>query len=269
MKNLRKIFRAKVKSIEKSFPLISVITVSLNAGKFMEQTIKSVLFQTYPRIEYIIIDGGSTDGTVDIIRSYQSRLAYWHSKVDRGLAHAFNLGLSRAGGEWILYLNADDYFFDHQAVESMVPHLLTHQNADVVFGQVALIPRNNLTPGASPAIYGRPWRWQEFRFVCTIPHQAAFTRREYFERVGWFNESLRFAMDYEHYLRGGSHLVARFVPRTVSVMREGGASLNNIIPSLKEWRLAQTANRAASPLLLWGNYLTRYLWCSIKKHIKF
>ena len=85
-------------------PLVSVITVCLNAATFIEQTIQSVIVQTYPGFEYIIIDGGSTDGTVDIIRKYESRLAYWHSKPDRGLGHAFNLGLVQAKGSWLLFL---------------------------------------------------------------------------------------------------------------------------------------------------------------------
>ena len=88
--------------------LISVITVCFNAAEYIEQTITSVMAQTYPHLEYIIIDGGSRDGTVEIIRKYESRLAYWHSQPDRGIAHAFNLGLAQARGEWIVCLNADD-----------------------------------------------------------------------------------------------------------------------------------------------------------------
>ena len=92
-------------------PLISIITVCLNGAEFIEQTIQSVLCQTYPHKEYIIIDGGSTDGTVEIIRKYQSRLAYWHSQADQGLAHAFNLGFEQSHGDWIVYLHADDFFW--------------------------------------------------------------------------------------------------------------------------------------------------------------
>ena len=109
-----------------NLPLISIITVSHNAADFIEQTIASVLSQTYPFIEYIVIDGASSDGTVDIIRRYESRLAYWHSKPDRGIAQAFNLGLEQAGGDWIVYLNADDFFVDTSVVSRMVPYLLQH-----------------------------------------------------------------------------------------------------------------------------------------------
>ena len=245
-------------------PLVSVITASFNAADFIEQTISSVLSQSFQNLEYIIIDGGSRDGTVEIIRKYESSLVYWHSKPDRGLAHAFNLGLSQAHGAWILYLNADDYFFDRQAVESMVPHLLENRDADVVFGQVALTPRNDVNSVSFPAIYGGPWRWKEFRLICTIPHQAAFTRREFFDRVGRFDESWRIAVDYEHYLRAGPTLAAWFIPQKVSVMRAGGLSLSNLLPSLKEWKKAQIAHKSTNPFLVWGNYIARYFWCAVK-----
>ena len=97
-------------------PLISVITVSLNSADYLEQCIKSVLTQDCNDFEYVIIDGGSTDATVKIIQRYQDRLAYWHSKPDRGLAHAFNLGVEHSKGQWLLFLNSDDYFAETAVV---------------------------------------------------------------------------------------------------------------------------------------------------------
>ena len=245
--------------------LISIITVCLNAANFIEQTISSVLSQSYPNLEYIIIDGGSTDGTVEIIRKYESDLMYWHSKPDRGLAHAFNLGLSQAHGEWILYLNADDYFSDPQVVESMAPHLLAHGDADVVFGRVALAPRQQSIRPEAQALCGKDWQWRQFRFICTIPHQAAFTNRKYFERVGFFNEKLRIAMEYEHYLRSGPDLRTVYVNKIISIMRRGGLSLNNVDLTLKEWRIAQIINHSSSYLLIWANYMARIFWFHFKR----
>ena len=122
--------------------VISVITVCFNAVDYIEQTITSVMAQTYPNLEYIIIDGGSLDGTVEIIRKYESRLAYWHSQPDRGIAHAFNLGLAQAHGDWIVCLNADDILLTPTAIEQMAPHLLLHQDDDVVFGQMVSLTRD-------------------------------------------------------------------------------------------------------------------------------
>jgi glycosyltransferase involved in cell wall biosynthesis len=242
-----------------SSPLISIITACLNADEFIEETIQSVLGQSYPKVEYIIIDGGSTDSTMEIVDRYATRLSYWHSRLDRGLAHAFNLGLSHAQGDWLLFLNADDYLFDSGVIANMVPHLNRHPEADVVFGQVAWAGRHKEVSKGSLITRGQPWRWSTFRFVCTIPHQAAFTPRRYFERFGGFKENLRIAMDYELFLRRGPDLQAIFVPQLISVMRLGGVS-SNIMAALKEWRTVQLFYQVSPNWLIWGNYLCRAIW---------
>jgi glycosyltransferase involved in cell wall biosynthesis len=228
-----------------NLPQISVITISYNAVEFIEQTMQSVLTQSYPFIEYIIIDGGSTDGTKEIIQHYASSLAYWHSRPDRGIAHALNLGLAQAQGDWILYLNADDILLDPSVIEKMASHLLYHKEADVVFGNILSLTREkNPQPVPFCKIGGHPWRWREFRKRNMIPHQAAFTRRHYFERVGRFDETFRTAMDYELFLRAQAGLRAQFVPITLVGMRAGGRGVHNTIDTLKEFRRAQLMNRA-------------------------
>jgi glycosyltransferase involved in cell wall biosynthesis len=242
--------------------LISVITTVLNGVQYVEQTIHSVINQTYGNLEYIIIDGGSTDGTVDVIRKYESELAYWHSKPDLGLAHGFNLGLAQAHGDWILFLNADDFFLAPEVVERMVPHLLAHQEADVVFGKTIFMTcRKDPEPASLRQIYGQPWRWQEYRWLCTIPHPSSFTHRRYFEKVGGFNQSFRLAMDYELYLRAGKYLQARQVPIAVSGMREGGESAKNILRAARENRIAQQMSKTHPAWIAWINffwYIGRY-----------
>lgn len=133
----------------KKYPMVSVITVSFNSVDFIGQTIQSVVGQTYPHIEYIIIDGSSKDGTVDIIRQYASRLAYWHSEPDKGIANAFNLGLKKSHGDWILFLNADDFFDNNEVVAKMIPYLIKYEDADVVFGQSLVVSRVRF-PNQSP-----------------------------------------------------------------------------------------------------------------------
>ena len=238
--------------------LISVITVCFNAGEYIEQTITSVMTQTYPNLEYIIIDGGSRDGTVEIIRKYESRLAYWHSQPDRGIAHAFNLGLAQAHGEWIVCLNADDIFLTPTAIEQMAPHLRLHQDDDVVFGQMLSLTRDQ-HPQPVPLCKssGRPWRWQEFRRVDRIPHPAAFTHRNYFDRVGWFDETFRIAMDYELFLRARGGLRAQFVPLTLVGMRASGLCVNNLVDTLREAKRAQIKNQALPDWIAEINFLFR------------
>jgi glycosyltransferase involved in cell wall biosynthesis len=237
---------------------ISVITVCFNAAEFIEQTIQSVLSQSYPQVEYIIIDGGSTDGTPDIIRRYESRLAYWHSRPDRGVAQAFNLGLAQAHGDWLLYLNADDLLLEPTGIEQMAAHLARHQDADVVFGQmVSLTREKHPKPVPLCRIGGHPWRWPEFRRMNMIPHQATFTRREYFDRMGGFDETFRMAMDYDHFLRARENLRAQFVPLVLVGMRAGGVCVESIVTTLQEFRRAQIKNRALPRWLAEVNFLLR------------
>ncbi|MEW6386848.1 MAG: glycosyltransferase family 2 protein [Thermodesulfobacteriota bacterium] len=236
-------------------PLISVITACRNAGEFLEETVQSVLAQTYPHLEYLIIDGGSTDNTVAIIRRYAARLAYWHSRPDRGPAQAFNFGLAQARGRWLVFLNADDFFLGPTVVEEMAVHLLSHPEADVVFGQMVMHTRERQSrPLPLSKTYGQPWRWQKFRWSNTLPHPAAFTQRQYFARVGGFAESFHIAMDYEHYLRAGPGLKAHYVPLPVSGMRAGGLSHGNILGVCREVREAQLKTGALPPGLAWANF---------------
>lgn len=224
---------------------ISVITVCINAVEYIEQTITSVMGQTYPNLEYIIIDGGSIDGTVEIIRKYESHLAYWHSKPDRGVAHAFNLGLAQARGDWLVYLNADDFFLETTVIEQMAPHLVLHKEDDVVFGQmISLTREKDPKPVPLCKIGGHPWRWQEFRKGNMIPHQAAFTRRHFFDLVGCFDETFRIAMDYELFLRAKDGLRAQFVPIPIVGMRAGGRCAKNIVATLQEFKRAQIKNQS-------------------------
>ncbi|MCX5890460.1 MAG: glycosyltransferase family 2 protein [Deltaproteobacteria bacterium] len=249
---------------EQKFPLISVITISLNTARFIEQTIQSVLSQTYPQIEYILIDGGSTDGTVDIIRKYESHLAYWHSKPDRGLAHAFNLGFEHSHGDWIIYLNAEDFFLDSSVVEKMVPHIIAHPEANLVFGETFFMTgEKNPKPAPLRKIFGRPWRWNVFRLKDTLPHQSSFTNRKYFDKVGKFDEFYRIACDYEFFLRGGQQLRPVFVPLAISGMRLGGASGRDYFQTLSESRIAQQNTNALPPILAWINLF----WLLFYRHM--
>jgi len=239
-------------------PLVSVITASFNAADFIEQTISSVLSQTFQNLEYIIIDGGSIDGTVDIISKYEPGLVYWHSKPDHGISHAFNLGLAQAHGDWIVYLNADDFFLETTVIEQMVPHLLRHKEADVVFGQlVSLTREKDAKPVPLCKIGGHPWSWQEFRKVNMIPHQAAFTHRHFFDRMGCFDESFHLAMDYELFLRANGGLRAQFVPIPLVGMRAGGRCVKNIVSTLQEFKRAQIKNRTLPRWISEVNFFLR------------
>ncbi|MEJ7718763.1 MAG: glycosyltransferase [Thermoleophilaceae bacterium] len=221
--------------------LISVITVCKDSEEFIEQCMESVVTRSSTTSSTVVIDGGSTDGTIQRLRRYEAHLSYWHTMPDRNLAHAFNRGVEHSSGEWLIFLNSDDFFADGTSLSRMSSHLIRHSKADVVFGRVEVVTREQRPQPMLRA--GGPWRWSEFRRRDTIPHQAAFTNRRFFRRVGPFSEEFANA-DYEHYLRAARDLSAVFVPELVSRMRTRGMSRVHISRTLKQRRLAQERHEA-------------------------
>ena len=122
-------------------PLVSVITVVFNGEQFLERTLSSVIKQTYPNIEYIIIDGGSTDKTIDIIRKYEDKIAHWVSEKDNGIYDAMNKGIKRAKGKWINFMNAGDYYYDHNVLEK-ISNLFIRQNEGIIYGKTIVYQNN-------------------------------------------------------------------------------------------------------------------------------
>jgi len=237
-------------------PLISVITICYQAEAYLEQCIKSVMAQKFNDFEHIIIDGGSNDGTQEIIKKYQNHLAYWHSKPDRGLSHAFNQGLEQASGQWVIFLNSDDYFFDSRVLRRFSDHLQENQDKDVIFGQVQRVSREREAHNLGQPI-GHPFDWHEFLKRDTIPHPSSFTNMNFIRRVGPFDEDYKIAIDYEFYLRGGQSLQAMYFPELVSCMREGGVSRAHRRVCLDECLKALKQHKVCSNLFvfLYGNYL--------------
>ena len=226
-------------------PLISVITVCYQAEEFLEQCIHSVISQDLDDFEYIVIDGGSTDSTIDIIKKFQDRLTYWHSKKDRGLSHAFNLGLEQCRGQWIAFLNADDMYCNSSVLAEAAQELKRARNIDVVHGKIQHIKRAQSPVTISAEIGGR-WSWSQFRRRSTIPHPAAFICRGLIEEIGIFDEKYRNALDYEFFLRKGKNLRVLYIPQLIAQMRIGGISTLEAQRSFRESRDAQIKNGANS-----------------------
>ena len=126
--------------MERNNPLISVVTVSYNAVSVIEQTIFSVINQTYPNVEYIIIDGGSTDGTVDIIKKYADKITYWVSEPDKGIYDAMNKGIELATGEWINFMNAGDSFYSFSILELIFGQTIFSN--DIIYGDTLFLAPN-------------------------------------------------------------------------------------------------------------------------------
>lgn len=188
------------KSIEVSaaFPRISVITPSFNQVAFLERTLRSVLDQNYPNLEYIVIDGGSTDGSVDVLKKYESRLAYWVSEKDRGQSHALNKGFERATGEIIGWLNSDDLYCPG-ALFHVGEWFAAHPKDDVHYGGLYLVDKDDRVTDAHWA--ATPDARYTYFVGMDVHQQSLFWRRDLMKRVGTIDESFRFSMDLDFVLR--------------------------------------------------------------------
>lgn len=195
---------------ESSLPLVSIVTPSYNQAQFLEETICSVLEQDYPRIDYWIVDGGSTDGSVEIIRRYASHLAGWVSEPDRGQTEAINKGFAMADGEILAWLNSDDTYVSG-AISEAVDFLQAHPEVGMVYGDAHLIDERGRVIGEFPARQTDYHRLR--RGYVHIPQQAAFFRGDLWRRVGPLDPSFFFAMDYDLWVRLASLAPLKYHPR--------------------------------------------------------
>jgi glycosyltransferase involved in cell wall biosynthesis len=177
-------------------PLVSIVTPCFNSARFLEETIQSVLSQDYPHIEYLVMDGGSSDGTLEILERYRGRLRYV-SEPDRGQADAINRGFRMTRGPIFSFLNADDTYLPG-AISTVVRHMQAHPEAGVVYGEGYHISAIGETISRYPT---QPFDPERFERQCYICQPASFLRREVFEAVGMLNPQLDFALDYDLWIR--------------------------------------------------------------------
>lgn len=186
--------RGSFKSTIPGKPLLTVITVVYNGEKYLEQAIQSVLAQTYDNVEYIIIDGGSTDGTLDIIRNYEERVDYWVSEPDEGIYDAMNKGISLASGELIGILNSDDWYSSY-AIDSVIAAYKKMGARDIVIAG----KWNVIFEGMSFKITVSPTL--EFHRGMPIAHEAMFIAKSIYEKIGFYNAEYNYASDLDLLVR--------------------------------------------------------------------
>ena len=193
---LRKNGISRTESLGK--PLVSIVTIVYNGEAHIEKAIQSVVGQSYDPIEYIIVDGGSTDGTLDIIRKYEDRIDYWLSESDEGISHAMNKGINLSNGNIIAHLHADDYYSDSSVVSSVQNAFAQNQEACWLTGGIYIVSESG-----KPLIKikVRDYSYKNLVKSNIILHPATFIKRKSFNQVGQFNPSLKYAMDYDLWIR--------------------------------------------------------------------
>ena len=192
-------------------PLVSIVTPSFNQARFLEATICSVLGQDYPNLEYIIVDGGSTDGSVEIIRKFADRLAWWVSEKDKGQTDAINKGFARARGEILAWINSDD-IYEPGAVAAAVKYFQEHPEAGLVYGDTHFIDEDGRVIGKFAARQTDYLRLR--RGYVHIPQQAAFFRADLWREVGPLDPSFYFAMDYDLWVRLAARAPIYYTPQS-------------------------------------------------------
>ena len=243
-----------------SKPAISVIVAVYNGAKTLQRCIDSVSDQTYPNKELIIIDGGSKDGTVEIIRSNQDQIAYWKSEPDSGIYNAWNKALDHTSGDWILFLGSDDYLWKNDVFEEMIPHMIKaeSQNIQMVYGQVARVTGNDEISCVDGFSWEYTWRSIIIDGIGTFTHQGMFHHRSLFERYGKFDESFKIAGDYELLIRafkdGGDAL---FINGLIVTGMQIGGITSNCMKMVKENAKARKNHQLKVITLPW---LISYAW---------
>lgn len=207
-------------AMQETLPTITVVTPSFNQGAYLERTIRSVLDQEYPNLEYFVMDGGSTDGSVEIIRRYADRLDYWQSGPDGGQTAAINAGWRRAHGEILCWLNSDDYYLP-RALHFIGRYMAAHPDLWVAYGSWEAVDET----GHHLNYAGRPFnrRLMILSQNC-IPQPSAFIRREAIDAVGYLDENLHYTMDLDLFMRIARHQTPAFVSRPLAAATRHAAA---------------------------------------------
>ena len=207
---------------------ISLVTVSYNSAATIKDTIESIRSQDYKDIEYIVVDGNSSDGTLDIIKSYAPKIDKWISEPDQGIYDAMNKAIKMATGEVVGILNSDDFYSANNVV-SQVAAALGDPNVDAVFGDLVFVDPGNLKKVVRKYSSAK-WYPEKFARGFMPAHPTFFVRRKYYEQIGLFKTDYRIAADYELLIRFlyVHKLKYKYLPVNMVTMRKGGVSSNGI-----------------------------------------
>lgn len=243
-------------------PLISIITVTFNASLTLPQTIRSVIEQNYANVEYIVVDGGSTDSSRKILHQYENEIDYWISEKDNGIYDAMNKGISLASGEIIGFLNADDFYASDDVLTTVAKSFESSEVA-ACYGDLCYVKQNDTS---SIVRYWRssPFHLGHFKHGWCPPHPTFFVRKKVYERFGVFDLGFKIAADTELMMRllEVHKIRAVYISKILVMMRLGGTtnrSLMNILKQNKEILIALRKNKIPSSIwrLIGGKVISK------------
>lgn len=246
---------------------ISIITASYNSAKTIEDTIKSVLGQTYQDIEYIVVDGTSKDGTLDIVKKYQaSHEIKLLSEPDNGLYEAMNKGIALATGDVIGILNSDDFYKNNEVIQKIVT-AFNESGADAVYADLEFVDEIDTKKVVRTWIAGE-YQEQKLNNGWIIPHPTFFVKKDIYNKYGLFNPEFKIAADYELLLRllKFHKIKLRYIKGIIVSMRNGGVSTRNLEQRKKGWqelKAAWTINNLPVPFL----FIARRVFFKIKQYL--
>jgi len=232
--------------IEEGKPVVSVITIVFNSEDLIERTINNVLSQSYPNIEYIIIDGGSTDKTIDIINKYSKKIAYWQSEPDKGLYDAMNKGLENASGDYVWYINSGDLIYSENTVTKILGNL--DVLPDILYGETKIVDQNYQEIGLRRLKTPEKLSWKSFKNGMMVCHQSILVKRNIAEN---YDLKYKRSADYDWVLKALRKTdKIRNTGQILSQFLDGGVSKKTIPGSLKERFNIMVRNYGFIPTIL-------------------
>ena len=252
-------------------PLVSIITVSFNSEKHIAKTINSVLSQTYSRIEYLIIDGKSSDKTCEIIKEYGSKIDFFLSESDESMYDAINKGLKKSSGELIAILNSDDIYYDENVVEKIV-NKFNEEGVDGIYGNIKVDYGNKIN--VKKVFPVTSYQLLASRKCTFVPHCSFFIRREVINKVGYYDLQYKYASDFDFILRCLTSCNVKYVDFFIAIFRRHSDSLTSsgLIPEERNKIINENIKQYQNIgffmfltwIYIWGKYYIKNIYYNIK-----
>lgn len=241
---------------------ISIIIICKNAIDTIESSVNSVINQHFKDFELIIIDGDSTDGTKEFLLRKKKFITKFISERDTGISNAFNKGISMANGEWLFFLNSDDCLKSNDTLFDVVEYL--NGDFNFIIGRVELIDYKKKMLGE----FGGDFiNFDKMNFYNVIPHQSTFIKKEIFTNNNYYDESLKYSMDYEFYWKNKNDLKIKLINNKISIVNKNGASDKNYLKLFNEYAMIQKRYDVNNSFIININHLYRIIKFFIKNRI--